>query len=546
MLLTRTFGLSLSREEVEKLWRATEGWVAGLCLTGHALRHESYDRRQALGLGSLPDLRRFLDTEVLPGLPADHLRFLEQTYWLERLDPDLCNLITGRIDSKALLEHLVEINMFTEEVSASPPVYRYHALLSDWLEARVNRSGEADISSVLGVASRWYEKHGLTDLAIGAALREDDPSRAEQLIRMACGPALRRGLAGTVAKWVSSLPVETLDSSPDLALVLARAAGSSGDIVMATAGLTTIGRIIDGDSAAASPSLRLAHLQLDFLVRLFKGDLRGALEMSTQARAFLANNPDQSAYAMHALSPDILLAHSAAANLLVGEFDQSIADVDAVLSPSQMAHPSMATVLAVGIRALVGAWKNEIAATRPFLEASRRVVDDFQGSTADPLPLYLAGVWCADIEQAEEDLAAVAAITTQLHWPLYAALHRLAAARYEMRVGRLNRARSALTEAGELIGAMPSPEFLARLAANLDDELVRTTSERAGAELNDREVAVLREIADGASRREVSERLHLSMNTVKTYLRTAYRKLGAIDRDDAVKRARRMGLLNDY
>jgi hypothetical protein len=51
-------------------------------------------------------------------------------------------------------------------------------------------------------------------------------------------------------------------------------------------------------------------------------------------------------------------------------------------------------------------------------------------------------------------------------------------------------------------------------------------------------------IATGASRREVAATLYLSLNTVKGYLRTAYRKLGVDDRETAIERARAAGLID--
>jgi DNA-binding CsgD family transcriptional regulator len=61
--------------------------------------------------------------------------------------------------------------------------------------------------------------------------------------------------------------------------------------------------------------------------------------------------------------------------------------------------------------------------------------------------------------------------------------------------------------------------------------------------LTDQELSVLRELANGASRREAATRTYLSINTVKTHLRTAYRKLGVTNRADAVDRAHALGLL---
>jgi two-component system response regulator DesR len=63
-------------------------------------------------------------------------------------------------------------------------------------------------------------------------------------------------------------------------------------------------------------------------------------------------------------------------------------------------------------------------------------------------------------------------------------------------------------------------------------------------QLSDREREVVELIASGATNREIAERLILSPHTVKEYTSSAYRKLGARNRADAVKRAQRVGLIS--
>ena len=55
--------------------------------------------------------------------------------------------------------------------------------------------------------------------------------------------------------------------------------------------------------------------------------------------------------------------------------------------------------------------------------------------------------------------------------------------------------------------------------------------------LSDRERAVLRALSGPLTLREIAAELHVSHNTVKTQVRSVFRKLGAHDRADAVARA---------
>ena len=61
--------------------------------------------------------------------------------------------------------------------------------------------------------------------------------------------------------------------------------------------------------------------------------------------------------------------------------------------------------------------------------------------------------------------------------------------------------------------------------------------------LSQRELEVLRLIAQGLSNREIGERLFLAIITVKGHNRNIFRKLQVRRRTEAVARARELGLL---
>ncbi len=61
--------------------------------------------------------------------------------------------------------------------------------------------------------------------------------------------------------------------------------------------------------------------------------------------------------------------------------------------------------------------------------------------------------------------------------------------------------------------------------------------------LSEREMAVLRYLPSRLSNREIGAELYVSLNTVKSHLKAIYRKLDVDSRQDAVRRARQMGIL---
>jgi DNA-binding CsgD family transcriptional regulator len=64
-------------------------------------------------------------------------------------------------------------------------------------------------------------------------------------------------------------------------------------------------------------------------------------------------------------------------------------------------------------------------------------------------------------------------------------------------------------------------------------------------DLSPRELDVIRLVTNCYTNQEISEQLYVSLNSVKTYIRGAYRKIGATTRSQAVVWGVRHGLLED-
>jgi len=90
-----------------------------------------------------------------------------------------------------------------------------------------------------------------------------------------------------------------------------------------------------------------------------------------------------------------------------------------------------------------------------------------------------------------------------------------------------------------------SAGFAGRILERFDTQLPHAggAPEQAQVLLTESELAVLRFLPSHLTNQEIAEALYLSINTVKTHLRSAYRKLGVTSRRAAIARGRRLDLL---
>ena len=227
--LNQTMHLELTAENIAALEVRTEGWIAGLQLAAVALRSPPAGRteRDAAGFiaafsGSHHYVIDYLLQEVLRRQDEQVRTFLQQTCILERFNPSLCNAVTGRDDSRAILSRLERENLFLIALDPEHHWYRYHHLLADSLRSRIDASLEAELHRR---ASRWYEAHAFPAEAVRHALATEDLALAadvmERVIQTAT--AWSRGEVARLTSWLDALPDLLLRARPALSLHASRA-----------------------------------------------------------------------------------------------------------------------------------------------------------------------------------------------------------------------------------------------------------------------------------------------------------------------------------
>ena len=139
-LLRESAGADLPATAVAALTARTEGWVAGLQLAALSLRGQADPAGFVAAFsGSHRYVLDYLAEEVLDRQHEELRTFLLETSLLERLSGGLCDAVTGRTDSQAMLERVEQAGLFLVPLDEVRGWWRYHHLFADLLRARLQQ-----------------------------------------------------------------------------------------------------------------------------------------------------------------------------------------------------------------------------------------------------------------------------------------------------------------------------------------------------------------------------------------------------------------------
>ncbi len=225
LFLQETLGLGVSAEQAQSLRERTEGWAAGLQLAAVALQSRweaSKDIENKEGDYSLTFagddrlVADYLVDEVLAGQPDDRIRFLYYTSIVERLNGELANALTNRVDGHDELIRLEKKNLFLLPVDNRYQWFRYHSLFGGLLRNRLQQNEPEMVTKLHGRAAEWFATNNYPDQAIHHALLGADKERAAELIELVGRPMLLRGEVASLHRWLQNFSREFIVSRPDL------------------------------------------------------------------------------------------------------------------------------------------------------------------------------------------------------------------------------------------------------------------------------------------------------------------------------------------
>ena len=542
-LLNEKMGLDIGPEELSVLLERTEGWPAGIYLASLSLQNKE-DKHAFIESfrGSNRYIVGLLGEEVLAGLTEEVRQFLLRTSVLRTMTGPLCDAVTGREDSGMLLRELARSNLFVVALDEQGEWYRYHHLFSELLLYELKSSQLDLVPTLRKRASVWLEGAGFFERAIRQATVATDYERVGLLITRHWYAYVSAGQLATVEGWLDSLPEEMITHDAALALVKAWICALGGRREESARFLTLAesipyeGPLPDG---TASVDAGAAILRASFG---YDG-VRSSVEAARRA-AELEPGPTspRAALVRFALGSSLYLSGDPA------RARKPLEEALALTEDDQR----LVGVVALSFLSFVATDEGYLEEAESHARAARVLVEGLRPygipqTTLVPIAFGRTLAERGRLEEAQKQLESALSARRRLPdlspWPTLIGL--LALAPIHAVRGDRAEARTVLAEARTILERYPDagifPELLER-----EERKLRARKPRQGqldGELTEREFAVLRLLVGELSTSQIAQNLYVSPSTVRTHVKSIYRKLGVLSRKDAVLAARVKGLV---
>ncbi|MCF8038004.1 MAG: hypothetical protein K9K79_01680 [Desulfohalobiaceae bacterium] len=224
--LRRHCGLNCSREQVSRIWKATEGWTGGLILLSQVLDSTNGTAAELTIFDGLPDRFQaevyfYFAKEIFSGLSEQDAWFLMHSSVFEEVDPVFLDELLDMKGSENILQELLKRNLFVHAVhgSTSGWIYRYHLLFRDFLQRmwkrRVGLQQRKDFLNRIGIACSQRKD---LESAADFFLQAEEFVQSASILKDLGGELIQAGRDKDLAWMLLRFPEEILQANPWLLL----------------------------------------------------------------------------------------------------------------------------------------------------------------------------------------------------------------------------------------------------------------------------------------------------------------------------------------
>jgi len=539
--LLRAAGVAVGDDDVAVLHARTEGWPVGLYLAALYLREGGSVGTATASFGGDDRLvSEYLESEFLDWISGRHRKFLTRSAVLTRMSGPMCEAVLELPGAAATLAGLARSNLLLVPLDRRGKWYRYHHLFQDMLLAELERLEPGMLPVLRRSAAAWCQANDLAEEALEYALAAEDAEMAAGLMGKLWLPVCRQGRYATAQRWFYRLADRGgVERYPMIAAQAAMVAANIGRPDEAERWADAVDRW----QYAAGPRTE------DPGAEAWAATLRAILcrRGITQMRA----DADEAAQKLTAvgIAPSSAALCQGIACVLAGDLDGGDRRLQETVRVAHENGGPQVEAEALSELALLAMARGDWSRAEALADRASIVLR--QAGIGRLLPCAVQ----AGVAMYRGDLAAVRQqlVTAQRLRPAstYGQPHvavqaRIQLIRVHLALADITGARTLVQETGEILRHRPDLGTLAgqfkQLQARLDKE--HGPSVPGASALTAAELHLLPLLCTHLTVPEIAADLVLSPHTIKSQMRSIYRKLDANNRHQAVTRARELELID--
>ena len=530
----------LGDDDVAELHQRTEGWPAGLYLAALYLREDGSLPGTAASFGGDDQfVSEYVESEFLTRISSSQRAFLTRTAVLERMSGPLCEAVLDLPGSAAVLAGLARSNLLLVPLDRRGQWYRYHHLFRDMLLAEAERLESGLIPVLRRRAAAWCLRNDLPEEALEYSMAAGDVDTVARLVEELWRPTYRRARITTLQRWFRWLDDRGgFEDHP-------RAAAYASILALTT------GRAADAERMAYA----VDRWRSQDVARAGDHHIEG---LAAMLRALLCRHGVEQ---MHADADEAARQYAAAgivrplagllqgiAHILSGDLDSADVVLDEAVRAGQEIGMPDAIAQILCERSLVAMARNQWNQAEALAGQARSVLDQagLEDATVCAAQARVA-LHRGDVPAARRELASAQRLRSLLTYaqPHVAVQTRIELIRAHIALADISGARTLMREVDEVLKLRPGLGILAGEAEALRARLVqeRGSAVPGASALTAAELRLLPLLSTHLSFPEIAAELFLSRHTIKSQSVSIYRKLGTSSRNQAVTRARELGLL---
>ncbi|GAA1938097.1 hypothetical protein GCM10009775_32730 [Microbacterium aoyamense] len=222
-------GADVSLATAAAVTHHTEGWAAGVQLSGLSMRFQEHPERFIEHLDASNRLIvDYMSEEVFDAQQPERREALLRLSVLDEVCAGLAESVAGVTDGDGYLRQLERDSMFIVSIPGRIGWYRFHHLFRDLLRFRIRAESDDRESALLRAAAAWHLQRGETTTAVEYLLRARAWDDVCDIV-LASGPKTYEQLrTTTVARWLSLVPDEVRWANPRVELLYGMVVGMSG------------------------------------------------------------------------------------------------------------------------------------------------------------------------------------------------------------------------------------------------------------------------------------------------------------------------------